>query len=67
MIDNKTIFLLVILAVLFALAYDKAKFKSRGVGDSFGHAFEYLGIKRYPGCGCAERHKWLNKLVPYSK
>jgi|GEM_PF-2777308 len=65
--DNKTIFSLILLAGLFGLAYDKATRKSRGVGDSLSHGFEYLGIKRYPGCGCAERHKWLNRMLPYSK
>lgn len=65
--DNKTLILLVVVAFILLLHYDKCKNKSRGLGDTVGNALQSVGIEKKPGCGCKERHKWLNQLVSYAK
>ena len=39
--------------------------RSRGIGDTVAKVLETIGIKKKGGCGCSERQKWLNQLLPY--
>lgn len=48
--------------------------EERGLGDTveriltkFGLTKELMGIISGKSCGCSERKKWLNKLLPYGK
>ena len=37
-----------------------------GLGDTVANVLQKLGIEKRPGCGCENRHRWLNKHVPYN-
>lgn len=36
-----------------------------GLGDTLGAVFSFVGVKEKPGCGCSQRKKLLNGLIPY--
>jgi hypothetical protein len=35
-----------------------------GLGTRLARLFKRLGIRQKPGCGCAQRQRWLDEKVP---
>jgi hypothetical protein len=48
----------------------KLEDKSKGLGDTVAKITKATGLAKIvkivkPDCGCDERQKWLNEIVPY--
>jgi hypothetical protein len=37
---------------------------SPGLGTRLARLFKRLGFQQRPGCGCAQRQRWLDEKVP---
>lgn len=58
-------YILLVLVVLVAIMAWGKHCGHLGAGDTLGAFLQELGIEKKPGCGCEQRHKELNKLLPY--